>query len=105
MGRGLNLAGNSLKGAFKVVCIWAQYSKYAVDQGMELARQISFLAEQGQDPAFSQSYRSAWEALTSQLEVEAAKQLAKAHLKCARGKSQRGYHTSGCAPRRRAADA
>lgn len=53
---------------------------------------MSFLVKQGHDAVFSKSFRSAREALTSKLETEASKQLAKSELERARG---RGASQSG----------
>ena len=68
----------------------AQYFRDFTEQGVETARQMSFRVEQGYDAVFSESYRAAREALTSKLDIEAAKQLAKARLERARGRSQTG---------------
>lgn len=67
----------------------AQYFRDLVHQGVDIARQMSILVEQGQDAVFSESHRAAREALTSKMEVEAAKQLAKARLSRA-GKKGKG---------------
>ena len=41
---------------------------------------MAFLVEQGHDAMFSDSYKSAREALTSKLEIQAAKMISKARL-------------------------
>ena len=56
-------------------------------------RQVAQLVEQGHDAVHSSSFRSAQEALTSKLEFEAAKQLAKSRLeKASRRKKKSGGH-------------
>lgn len=85
MGRQLKLAEMSMKAALEVLSMRAQYFRDITEQGVEIARQMAFLVEQGHDAVFSESYRSARDALTSKMEVEAAKQLAKARLEKARG--------------------
>lgn len=90
LGRRLSLAQQSFKAALEVLSMRAQYFRDVTDQGVEIARQMSFLVEQGHDPVFSESYRTAREALSSKLEIEAAKQLAKARLERAGSRAQSG---------------
>lgn len=78
--RKLVLAEKALRAAFEVVSMRAQYFRDITEHGIEMARQMSFLVEQGHDAVFSESYRSARKALTSKMEIEAAKMLAKARL-------------------------
>lgn len=61
-----------------------------------MARQMAFLVEQGHDAFFSESYQSARMVLTCEIEVEAAKQLAKARMDRATG-NIRGGGSSGAA--------
>jgi len=95
MGRRLKLAEMSLAAVVEVLSMRAQYFRDINDQGMEMARQMAFLVEQGHDAVFSESYRSARTTLTSKMEVEAAKQLAKARIERASG--TRGSGPSGAA--------
>ena len=48
---------------------------------------MSFLVEQGYDAVFSESHRSAREALTTKIEIETAKQIAKARVERAAGRN------------------
>lgn len=89
-GRMLALAEDAFKASLEVLSMRAQYFRDITEQGMETARQMSFLVEQGHDAVFSESYRSAREALASKMEVEAAKQLAKARIDRAAKKGKGG---------------
>lgn len=89
MGRRLRMAEDSVKAVVEVLLMRAQYFRDITEQGIEEARQMSFLVEQGHDAVFSESHRSARQALTSKLEVEAAKALAKRRLERARGGSKK----------------
>lgn len=71
----------------------AQYFWNITEEGVEAARQMVFLVEKGHDAVFSSSYPSTREAITSKLEGEAEKQLAKERLDKARGGSSRGEKT------------
>ena len=95
MARKLALAEKSMRAALEVLSMRAQYFRDITEQGVEAARQMSFLVEQGHDAVFSQSYRSAREALTSKLENEAAKMLAKARLEKAGGNWKAGSSDVG----------
>lgn len=86
--RRLALAESSFKAALEVLSMRAQYFRDITENGIEQARQMAFLVEQGHDAVHSESYRSAREALTSKIEVEAAKQLAKARLGQSGGKKK-----------------
>lgn len=86
--RRLALAESSFKAALEVLSMRAQYFRDITENGLEQARQMAFLVEQGHDAVHSESYRSAREALTSKIEVEAAKQLAKARLGQSGGKKK-----------------
>ena len=68
----------------------AQYFRDITEHGVEEARQMAYLVEQGHDAVHSESYRTAREALTGKLEVEAAKQLAKARLEKAKKTKKKG---------------
>lgn len=48
---------------------------------MDTAGQLSFLVEKGHNTVFWKPYHTAREALTSKMEIEAAKLLAKARIK------------------------
>lgn len=89
-GRRLALAEESFKAALEVLSMRAQYFHDITEHGIEEARQMAFLVEQGHDAVHSSSYRSAREALTTKLEVEAAKQLAKARLEKAGKRKKKG---------------
>lgn len=78
--RKLVMAEDAFKGVLEVVSMRAQYFRHITEQGVEIARQMSFLVEQGNDAVFSKSYTSARDALTSKIETEAAKMLAKARV-------------------------
>lgn len=70
----------------------AQYLRDVTEQGMAMARQMSFLVEQGHDVVLLQSYQTSGEDLTSNLEAKAAKQLAMVRLEesCSPDAGQRG---------------
>ena len=87
MGRQLKLAQKSLKASLEMLSMRAQYFRDITDQGVETARQMSFLVEQGYDAVFSESHRSAREALTTKIEIETAKQIAKARVERAAGRN------------------
>lgn len=76
----LALAENDFKAAMEVLYMRAQYFHYITDHGIEEARQMAFLVEQGNDVVHSNSYRTARESPSPKLETETAKQLAKARL-------------------------
>lgn len=99
--RCLILAGKSLKAALQVLSMRAQYFRDITDHGIEGTRQMEFLVEQGHVAVHSESYRTAREALTSKLEIEAAKPLAKSPLERAnnpaRKRKQRGSAKGGAA--------
>ena len=65
----------------------AQYFRDITEQGVETARQMSFLVEQGHDAVFAESHRSAREAITTKIEIEMAKQIAKARVERAAGRN------------------
>ena len=90
MARRLALAETSFRAALEVLSMRGQYFREIVEHGVEEARQMAFLVEQGQDAVHSSSYRAAREALTAKLEVETAKQLAKARLERAINKRGKG---------------
>ena len=95
LARKLALAGKVVKAASEVMSMRVQYFREITEQGVEAARQISFLVEQVHDAVFSESHRSAREALTNKLEVEAAKMLAKARLEKATGNKNNGSPYAG----------
>ena len=64
----------------------AQYFRDITDQCVERARQMSFFVEEGHDAVFSESHRSAREALTTKIEIEKAKKIAKARVERAAGR-------------------
>ena len=90
LARRLSLAEKSLKAALEVLSRRAQYFRDITDHGFKEAGQIAFLVEQGHDAVHSESYRAAREALTSNLEIEAAKQLAKSRLEWANNPARKG---------------
>lgn len=57
-----------------------QYFPNVTEQGTDIAGQVSFLVDQGKDAVSYESHRTVREALTSKMEVEATKQLAKARF-------------------------
>lgn len=59
MGRRLGLEEKSFKAAIKVASRRSQYFRDIIDQGVEVARQISFLVEQGHDAVLSESRTAA----------------------------------------------
>lgn len=83
--RRLDLAEESLKPALEVLLMRAQYFRDITEHGLEEARQMAFLVEQDNDAVYLESYRTAREALTSKLELEAAKKFAKTCLEKATG--------------------
>lgn len=83
----LKLDANPFKAALKVMNMRAQYFRVVTEQGVEIARQMSLLVEQGHDPVFSNSYRTSHEAITSKLEIKAGKKLGKSRLERARGQN------------------
>ena len=78
--RHLALAEQFLQASLEVLSMRAQYFRDITENGIEEARQMAFLVEQGSDAVHSGVYKSVREALTGKLESEAAKQLAKARL-------------------------
>lgn len=90
LARRLALAEKAFKAALEVISMRAQYFRDVVENGVEEARQMAYLVEQGHDAVHSESYRTAREALTSKIELEAAKQLAKARISKAGGKKKGG---------------
>ena len=91
----LALAEKSIKAAFEVLSMRAQFFWESTEQGVEAARQMSFLVKQGHDAVFPESYRTAREFLTTKLETEAAKMLAKARLERATGSKGVGSSNTG----------
>ena len=85
--RKLALAKEAFKAVLEVTSMRAQYFRDLTEQRVEIARQLSFLVEQGHDAVFSESYRSARTALTAKMETEAAKMLAKARRERASSRS------------------
>lgn len=57
MARKLALAEKSIRAALEVLSMRAQYFRYITDRGVEAARQMDFLVEQGHDAVFSDSYK------------------------------------------------
>lgn len=78
--RHLALADDFLQASLEVLSMRSQYFRDITENGIEEARQMAFLVEQGSDAVHSNAYRSTREVLTGKLEVEAAKQLAKSRL-------------------------
>lgn len=67
----------------------AQYFHYIIEHGIEEARQMAYVVEQGHDPVHSEPYRTSANSLTSRIELEAAKQLAKTRLDRATNKRRK----------------
>lgn len=93
--RRLALAEQALKASLEVLLMRAQYFRDITDHGIDEARQMAFLVEQGHDAVHSSSYRTARAALTTKLEYEAAKQLAKARLEKANNPTRKGKKAGG----------
>ncbi|PXF40470.1 hypothetical protein BWQ96_09819 [Gracilariopsis chorda] len=94
--RRLALVETSLKASLEVLLMRAQYFRDITEKGMEEAKQMAFVVEQGHDAVHSESYRTAREALSTKLEFEAAKQLAKNRLEKANKTAQK-YKNGGSA--------
>jgi hypothetical protein len=88
--RRLALADRAFTAACEVLRMRAQYFHDIVGYGVEAARQMAFLVEQGHDAVHSTSHRTVRSALTQRLEAEAAKLLAKSYLERASGDRSRG---------------
>lgn len=97
------LSESTFKEALDDLSMIAQYFRYIVHQGVDFARQISFLVEKFQDAVFSESHRCAPEALTAKMEVDVAKQLAKLRLEKTgkKGRGGAGAAQEGCVPQER----
>lgn len=95
----LALAEQAFKAALEVLSMRAQYFHDNTDHGVEEARQMTFLVEQGHEAVNSLSYRMKREDFTGKLKTEAAKQLANARLKKAskKKKKKKGGATSSAA--------
>ncbi|PXF42119.1 hypothetical protein BWQ96_08151 [Gracilariopsis chorda] len=86
----LALVETSLKAYLELLLMRAQYFRDITEHGMEEAKQMAFLVEQGHDAVHSESYRTAREALSTKLEFEAATQLPKNRLEKANKTAQKG---------------
>lgn len=93
--RRLALAEKALKAALEILLMRAQYFRDITDHGIDEARQMAFLVEQGHDAVHSESYRTARESLSTKLEYEAAKQLAKNRLEKANNPIRKGRKGGG----------
>lgn len=91
----LSLVETSFKVALEVLYTRAQYFHDIMDHGVEEARQMAFLVEQGHDAVHSTSYQTARVDLTGKLETEAANQLAKMRLRKASKKKKKKCSASG----------
>ena len=69
MARHLALAEQFLQASLEVLSMRAQYFHDVCENGVEEARQMAFLVEQGSDAVHSNTYKTAREALTSKLET------------------------------------
>ena len=76
----LRMAEAGMAAAMEVLSMRAQYFRDIVTFGIEQARQMANLVEGNQDTTFSSSYRTARDALATRIELEAAKELARARL-------------------------
>lgn len=92
--RHLALAEQILTASLGVLSKRAQYFGDITENGMEDARQMAFLVEQGSDAVQFSTYKTAREALTGKLEIEAAKQIAKARLERATKSCKGGRGTA-----------
>ncbi|PXF49273.1 hypothetical protein BWQ96_00847 [Gracilariopsis chorda] len=98
--RRLALVETSLKASLEVLLMRAQYFRDITENGMEEAKQMAFLVEQGHNAVHSESYRTAREALSTKLEFEAAMQLPNNRLGKANKttqKDKKGGSTKGSA--------
>ena len=95
MAHQLALAEQFLQASLEVLSMRAQYFHDVCEKGMEEARQMAFLVEQGSDAVHSNTYKAAREALKTKLETAAAKQLAKSRLDRANKKKSRGKGNAG----------
>lgn len=93
--RRLALAEKAPKASLEVLLMRAQYFCDITEHGIEEALQMGFLVEQGHDAVHSSSYRTARDALTTKLEYEAAKQLAKNRLEKANNPIRQGKKSGG----------
>lgn len=59
LGRRMALAGNSFKAALEIFSMRAQYFHDITEHGIEGARQMAFIVEQGNDAINSASYKTA----------------------------------------------
>lgn len=64
LARRLALADRASKAALEVVSMSAKFFRDITENGVEKARQIAYLVEQGHDAVHSESYRTARKALT-----------------------------------------
>lgn len=63
----LALAETALKAVREVLFMRSQYFKDITEHGVEMARQMSFLVDQGSDAVLSEVHRSTREALTAKI--------------------------------------
>jgi uncharacterized membrane protein YgcG len=87
LARMLALADKAFAAAREVLVMRGQYFVDIFQYGVEAARQMAFLVEQGHDVLHSSSHRSVHESLNQGLESEAEKMLAKTHIGRANGGS------------------
>ena len=90
LARHLSVAEIPLKAALEVLSMRAQYFRGITDHRIKEAGQMAFRVAQRHDAVHSEAYRAAREALTSKLEIEAAKQLAKSRLERASIPARKG---------------
>lgn len=86
-----------LQPGLEVLSMRAKYFREITKNEIEEAREMAFLLAQRGDAVHSTTYRTAWEALTGKLEIEAAKQLAKSRLERAtkKRKGRGGAESAG----------
>jgi hypothetical protein len=95
LARRLALAEKAFAAAREVLAMRAQYFHDIVGHGVEAARQMSFLVQQGHDAVHSSSHKSVRESLSQRLEAETAKMLAKTYLERATGTRSGGDGGAG----------
>lgn len=90
MGRLLAVAETSFKAALDDISKHVQYFRDITEHGIEEAHQMAYIVEAENDDVQSSSYRTAREALTSKLEIEATKKLGKTNLEIENNNNKKG---------------
>lgn len=76
----LALSETALKATCEMLTTWSQHFKDITKHGVEMARKMLFVVEQGIDAVLSDTHRSSTNILTAKIEIEAAKSLEIARL-------------------------